>query len=174
MLGVITWVAGERGRWFRQADLAFGTDLARRAAVAIDDAHLHTQVRDVAFQLQHAVLRSSLPDMPGWQVAVRYLPAGRTEVGGDFYDVVMTCAGSGSMATSLGTAERICAMSGAAETPRPITSPTKYDLSSLVTLVYAVADPAHDEVHVINAGHPPPRCSCTQEAGPMTSPRMAR
>ena len=31
-----------------------------------------------------------------------------------------------------------------------------YDFHQLVTLVYAVADPARDEIVVANAGHPPP------------------
>jgi serine phosphatase RsbU (regulator of sigma subunit) len=33
---------------------------------------------------------------------------------------------------------------------------TAYDLGQLVTLVYLVADPGHDEVAMVNAGHPPP------------------
>jgi serine phosphatase RsbU (regulator of sigma subunit) len=32
----------------------------------------------------------------------------------------------------------------------------QYDFHQLVTLVYAVADPARDELVVANAGHPPP------------------
>ena len=32
----------------------------------------------------------------------------------------------------------------------------QYDIDQLVTMMYAVADPARDELHVANAGHPPP------------------
>ena len=174
VLGVITWVAGERGRRFDHNDLAFGVDLARRAAVAIDNAHLHSQVRDVAIQLQHAVLPSSLPDISGWQVAVRYLPAGRTEVGGDFYDVVPLVDGrvvafvGDVMGRGVAAASAMAQMRSALRTlvainPDPVSVMAgldrlfeQYDLSSLVTVAYAVADPARDQVHVINAGHPPP------------------
>ena len=52
VFGVITWVAGEGGRRFGAADLEFGEEIARRAAVAIDNAQLHSQVRDVALELQ--------------------------------------------------------------------------------------------------------------------------
>jgi serine phosphatase RsbU (regulator of sigma subunit) len=31
-----------------------------------------------------------------------------------------------------------------------------YDYTQLVTLVYVLADPATDQLHVVNAGHPPP------------------
>ena len=56
IFGVITWVAGEEGRRFSEADLAFGEDLAQRAAIAIDNAQLHSQVRTAALELQRAVL----------------------------------------------------------------------------------------------------------------------
>ena len=88
VFGVITWVAGEGGRRFGAADLEFGEEIARRAAVAIDNAQLHSQVRDVALELQEAVLPAALPEPDGWTTAVRYLPAGRTDAGGDFYDLV--------------------------------------------------------------------------------------
>ena len=44
------------GPALRPDDLAFGEDLARRAAVAIDNAQLHTEVREMAVRLQRAVL----------------------------------------------------------------------------------------------------------------------
>ena len=56
VLGVVTWVAGEQGRRFGPKDLAFGEDLARRAAVAIDNSQLHTERREMAVRLQRAVL----------------------------------------------------------------------------------------------------------------------
>ena len=88
VVGVITWVAGEGGRRFGTDDLAFGEDLARRAAVAIENAHLHTEVREMAFRLQRAILPERLPDIDGWQLAAHYAPAGRLDAGGDFYDVI--------------------------------------------------------------------------------------
>ena len=86
--GVISWVAGEGGRRFSEDDLTFGEDLAQRAAIAIDNAQLHSQMRTAALELQRAVLPDELPRVEGWSTSVQYHPAGRTEAGGDFYDVV--------------------------------------------------------------------------------------
>jgi serine phosphatase RsbU (regulator of sigma subunit) len=47
------------------------------------------QNRDVSHELQAALLPSSLPSIPGFELAARYQPAGEgLEVGGDFYDVL--------------------------------------------------------------------------------------
>ena len=45
-----------------EADLVFAEDLAHRAAQAIDNAHLHTQVRASALELTRAVLPEQLYD----------------------------------------------------------------------------------------------------------------
>ena len=95
VLGVITWVSAESERLYTDADLALAEDLAKRAAVAIDNAELHSETLAAAVQLQHAVLPESLPQVPGWEVASHYSPAGRTDVGGDFFDAVpLATAGS--------------------------------------------------------------------------------
>lgn len=173
-LGVISWVRGDDGRRFTASDLSFGEDLARRAAVAIDNSHLHSEVREVAIRLQRAVLPAELPPTPGWDAAVCYLPAGRTEVGGDFYDVVPL--GDGRVVVFVGdvmgrgvpAAAAMAQMRSAIRTliavdPHPQSVMAgldrlfeQYDLERLVTVAYAVADPARDCVHVINAGHPAP------------------
>ncbi len=172
--GVITWIAGEHGRRFTEADLAFGEDLARRAAIAIDTAQLHTQLRDSALELQKAVLPERLPDLPGWQTAVAYRPAGRTDAGGDFYDVVALSdgrvamfvgdvMGRGVQAASVMAQMRSAIRTLVALDPAPSAVMAGMDrvfdglqLDQLVTMVYAVADPNTDRLAVINAGHPPP------------------
>ncbi|HET7488100.1 MAG TPA: SpoIIE family protein phosphatase [Acidimicrobiales bacterium] len=54
----------------------------RRLQLALDDA------ASLAATLQQSLLPPHLPDMPGIQIAARYIPArGGTDVGGDFYDV---------------------------------------------------------------------------------------
>ncbi len=174
VLGVVTWVTGEHGRRFGPTDLAFGEDLARRAAVAIDNSLLHSQVRDVAVRLQRAVLPEALPDLPGWELAVRYLPAGRTEVGGDFYDVVPLAEDRVAvfvgdvMGRGVGAASAMAQMRSAIRTliavdPEPDFVMAgldklfaQYDLQRLVTVVYGIADPARGELRVVNAGHLPP------------------
>jgi serine phosphatase RsbU (regulator of sigma subunit) len=69
-------------------DIAFGMEVATHAAMALDNARLYEQQRDIAAILQQALLPRSLPEVAGAEVAVRHRP-GRTgtEVGGDFYDL---------------------------------------------------------------------------------------
>jgi serine phosphatase RsbU (regulator of sigma subunit) len=69
-------------------DLAFGMEVATHAAMALDNARLYEQQRDIAGILQQALLPRTLPEVAGAEVAVRHRP-GRTgtEVGGDFYDL---------------------------------------------------------------------------------------
>lgn len=174
VLGVITWVTGAERRPFGPEDLAFGEELARRAAVAIDNAQLHTELRDVALRLQHAVLPERLPDLPGWQTAVVYRPAGRTDAGGDFYDVVDL--GDGRVAVFVGdvmgrgvqAASVMAQMRSAIRTlialdPAPAAVLAgldlvfeRLDLEHLVTIAYGVADATAGTLELISAGHPPP------------------
>lgn len=174
VFGVITWVAGEGGRRFGPADLEFGEEIARRAAVAIDNAQLHSQVREVALELQRAVLPAALPAADGFRAAVRYLPAGRTDAGGDFYDLVPLeggrlavfvgdVMGRGVQATSVMAQMRSAMRTLIAIDPRPEALMTALDrvfealhVDQLVTTVYALADPGTDTVEVVSAGHPEP------------------
>lgn len=89
VLGAITFVSSsDSGRRYDEADLAFAEDLARRAAVAVDNARLYQERSSIARTLQGSLLPPSLPKMEGFEVAARYQPTGEgNEVGGDFYDV---------------------------------------------------------------------------------------
>jgi PAS domain S-box-containing protein len=90
-LGALTLVSSNPARQFDQGDLAFAGDLARRAAMAVDNARLYRERSRIAETLQHSLLPPTLPDIPGFQVAARYYPATEgTEVGGDFYDLFQT------------------------------------------------------------------------------------
>jgi serine phosphatase RsbU (regulator of sigma subunit) len=174
VFGVITWVTGEGGRRFGPDDLEFGEEIARRAAVAIDNAQLHSQVRDVALELQQAVLPAALPEVDGWRAAVRYLPAGRTDAGGDFYDLVPLdggrlamfvgdVMGRGVQATSVMAQMRSAMRTLIAIDPRPEAVMAGLDrvfetlhVDQLVTTVYALAESAGNRLEVVSAGHPEP------------------
>jgi PAS domain S-box-containing protein len=45
-LGVVTFVTAESGRLYNQSDLDFAEELARRAAIAIENAQLYTDLRE--------------------------------------------------------------------------------------------------------------------------------
>src|SRR3954471_2146896 len=86
--GALTFVGAESGRHFEAADVQLAEELARRAAVAIENSRLYTERTRIAHTLQVKLLPESLPEIPGVRLAARYRAAGElNEVGGDFYDV---------------------------------------------------------------------------------------
>jgi len=68
-------------------EVAVLEDVARRAALAIDNARIHDERRKIARTLQASLLPPTLPKVEGIGFAAEYVPTG-SEVGGDFYDVV--------------------------------------------------------------------------------------
>jgi serine phosphatase RsbU (regulator of sigma subunit)/PAS domain-containing protein len=88
----------ERGR-FDTADVDLLVAIARQGAQAIERARLYEERAYVARTLQAGLLPRALPDIPGIEVAVRYRPVGDgSEVGGDFYDLFETEAGTWMLA----------------------------------------------------------------------------
>jgi sigma-B regulation protein RsbU (phosphoserine phosphatase) len=70
-------------------EVAVIEDVARRAALAIENARIHEERRKVAHTLQQSLLPPVLPVVKGIGFAAEYVPTGdAAEVGGDFYDVV--------------------------------------------------------------------------------------
>ena len=93
MLGAISLLSETPFR-FDAMDVQLAEELARRAAVSIDNARLYTEHSRIAHTLQAGLLPRPLPAIPGLKLAARYRPAGElNEVGGDFYDVYLRSAG---------------------------------------------------------------------------------
>jgi serine phosphatase RsbU (regulator of sigma subunit) len=70
-------------------EIAVLEDVARRSALAVDNARIHAERRRVAHTLQQSLLPPVLPVVSGIGFAAEYVPTGDdAEVGGDFYDVV--------------------------------------------------------------------------------------
>jgi PAS domain S-box-containing protein len=100
-LGAITLVTAESGRRYDEGDLVFAQEIARRAALAVDNARLLGEIRRVATKLQESLLPPALPEIPGLEIEGRYRWGGQgNEVGGDFYDAFDT--GDGSWALAIG------------------------------------------------------------------------
>lgn len=174
VLGAITIVSAESGRLYDDSDLAVAEDLGSRAATAIDNAELHSQTQQIAVRLQHAVLPEALPAVAGWAVSTSYKPAGRTEVGGDFYDLlpqpdgrfavfVGDVMGRGVAAAANMAQVRAAVRAYVAIDPDPALVLSKLDLyfdryagAQLTTLYYALIDPASGVMLSANAGHLPP------------------
>lgn len=87
-LGAITLIQDISERRYDDQDLATAMSLADRAALAIDNARLHSTQTEVAHVLQRGLLPDREPQIAGVDIAARYLAAGEgIDVGGDFYDV---------------------------------------------------------------------------------------
>jgi PAS domain S-box-containing protein len=87
-IGALTLVSAESGRRFDEGDVEFAGQIADRAALAVESSRLYTERSHIASTLQQTLLPPSLPEVPGWEVAALYRPAGpESDVGGDFYDL---------------------------------------------------------------------------------------
>jgi PAS domain S-box-containing protein len=95
-IGAMSFFTAQSRRRLTDEDVALAEQLGGRAAVAVENSRLHTQLAEVAQTLQHSLLPSELPDVPGWEIAALYRPAEveqPIEVGGDFYEVIETGGG---------------------------------------------------------------------------------
>ena len=91
VLGALTLWILRSGRAFDETAKRTALRLSQRAALALDNARLHEEQSHIAAVLQHSLLPRSLPEIPGFEVASRFLAAGEAyEVGGDFYDAFRT------------------------------------------------------------------------------------
>jgi sigma-B regulation protein RsbU (phosphoserine phosphatase) len=87
-LGTLT-IGRPTGRPHNPEEIMVISDVARRAAPAIDNAQRHAAQVATSQALQQALLPRTLPDADGVEFAAAYLPASSSmDVGGDFYDVV--------------------------------------------------------------------------------------
>ncbi|HWT24427.1 MAG TPA: SpoIIE family protein phosphatase [Solirubrobacteraceae bacterium] len=162
-------------RRFGPADLPFLADVADRAALALENARLYEQQRDVAQVLQRSLLAGEPPRDPRFEVATYYRPAGETlEVGGDWYDcfpvsdgrvaiAVGDVVGRGIVAASamgqLRSAMR--ALAGADLGPRRVLERLDTFVEPLIAARFATV--AYAEIALDTgamtyacAGHPPP------------------
>jgi len=155
-------------------DLAFAMEVATHAAVALDNARLYEQQRDIAGILQGALIPRELIQIPGADVAARHR-AGMTgtEVGGDFYDlfevgghwmaVVGDVCGKGPEAAALTALARHTVRATARLGPAGAVARVHDAIrasgeSTYCTLCCAELRPTRDgmKVTVTTAGHPEP------------------
>jgi PAS domain S-box-containing protein len=168
-----TGVVGEAEVLVARRELV--ADIAARAALALDSARLYARQHEVAVTLQRSLLPQSLPSLPGWDLAARYLPgAAGTEVGGDFYEAVIRLDGRLVFAIGdvMGRGVRAAAVMGqvraalrgyALEGHSPATvlrrlnvMVTAMEDSSIVTCLVGTIDLSNGEVELASAGHLPP------------------
>ncbi|MFI9648252.1 SpoIIE family protein phosphatase [Streptomyces sp. NPDC052040] len=159
---------------FDQDDVVLATELAGRAAVAMDNARWFQSVRNTALTLQRSLLPEHPPHHPGLELAYRYQPAQATsEVGGDWYDVIPLEDDKTALVVGdvMGNGIDAAATMGRLRTATCAYADLDMDPGTLlqhldkitcdlehyiVTCVYAVYDPRSRLCHLANAGHMPP------------------
>lgn len=172
-VGLMTLVTADSRRRLTHDDLTLAEQLGRRAAVAVENARLHTTLARVADTLQQSLLPDELPDVPGWAAASLYRPAGaeqRIDVGGDFYEIfdsdgkwfvlVGDVTGNGVAAASLTARMRHGASIASRSEPQPAVILSRLDEALRQrpgdALCTALCLSLHDHHVVISsAGHPP-------------------
>jgi PAS domain S-box-containing protein len=84
-VGVLT-LYQDAGRVMSEADIRTAAEVAAQAGRAVDRVHRQSQQAQLAEALQRSLLTEP-PQLPGVEVAVRYVPAAEAaRVGGDWYD----------------------------------------------------------------------------------------
>ena len=88
-VGLLSIFNGASTRAFDDTEIATARDVAARAALALDNARLYAQQRELAEELQRSLLTPP-PEPDHVEVVVRYLAAARAaQVGGDWYDAFL-------------------------------------------------------------------------------------
>ena len=175
LLGILEVGASTAGHNFTDDDLRLLEFAGERMALAIDRARLHNETRHIAETLQRRLLPGRLPQIPGMELAARYLPGGPgAEVGGDWYDAIFhgdgrvgvvmgDVVGRGIDAASLMGQLRTAFRAYAIEDPSPAGvlgrlngAFSQFGPEQMATLVLLLFDPESSNVCIASAGHPPP------------------
>ena len=171
-IGALTMVEAESRRSFDRGDLEFAEQIAARAALAVESARLYSERSAIARTLQDSLLPEAIPEIPGWELAALYRPAGQeSEVGGDFYDfweidgewlmVIGDVTGKGVGAAAVTSLVRHTARAASEFDPRPAQVLARIDAalrrSPTVSLCTALCMRiAPDGATLAVGGHPPP------------------
>jgi serine phosphatase RsbU (regulator of sigma subunit) len=151
------------------------SQLATRAALAIDNAVTYERERRAALTLQHSLLPEISITVPGFSIATRYFAGAEgAQVGGDWYDAITLPDGrigvtvgdvmghglaSAALMGQVRAALRGIAATGSnpAEVLRLLDGVVQsLSETQLVTCAYGVYDPQTSTLTFASAGHPPP------------------
>lgn len=172
ILGVVSLYSIEKRR-YTSSEIHLLTTLAGQGSVALRNARTFEEHYNVAQMIHRSLLPEKMPDFPGVQFGVKYLPS--LEISGDYYDFLEFSS------TSLGIT--IADVSGKGTEAATFTAQGKYALKSyalidrdphrvlhrlnrflametplekFITMFYGVLDIKLREFHFSNAGHLPP------------------
>jgi PAS domain S-box-containing protein len=173
--GVIALSRGAGRPPFTAADVSMVEELGRRMGVGLANADTFTREHAIAETLQRSLLPDALPQIPGLDLAVRYLPATEgAAVGGDWYDAFPLARGRVGLVTGDVAGHNIASASTMGQVrgllrayaidslgPAYVLQRTNAAVAQLLpdalaSVVYIVLDPATGDLTYANAGHPPP------------------
>src|SRR4051812_9281670 len=197
-LGAMTFVWAESGRQYSTRELELAEEVGRRAGIALDHARqspareleraeevggrggialdharLFAREHATAATLQRALLPATLPELPSYELVVRYVPSdSRDHAGGDWYDAfelpdgrfgiaIGDVGGRGMEAAAtmgqIRNSLRAYAIKGAG--PAEVIDDLHVLVAAsagaitFVTVVYVVLDPSTGEGELASAGH---------------------
>jgi sigma-B regulation protein RsbU (phosphoserine phosphatase) len=172
LIGVLH-VGSVTPRRFTGSEQALLEGISRRMAHALAE-ELAASQQAAAGALQHSLLPSVLPTVPGLDLAARYLPAVGS-LGGDWYDVfsLPTADGQGRLAIVIGDVaghgldaaivmgrlrSAVRAYAVEFEDPADVLSRLDqmtrlFEPGSMATVLYAVIEPPYDQVWISSSGH---------------------
>jgi hypothetical protein len=175
VIGAVTLVSAGSGRRYQPEELALVEVLADPIAQVVSRGRRYDEQRGIAQILQTSLLPASLPEIPGITVAARYVPGTRgAEVGGDFYDVMLTPTGAVGMmvgdvaghdpaaAAAMGQLRAASrALAGQVRTPAELVDlmSSSWDLIGIdlmATVAYGRLNSTSGHLQLASAGHPPP------------------
>ena len=170
---------------YAQSDVAFLEDVTARAGAAVAHLRSYQQQHQIALNLQRALLPSTPPALPGFDVAARYVAGSSdVEVGGDWWDVhhlgdgrigigvgdvsgrgvaaavLMGQARSGMRAAAhanLGPGQILTVLDAQVQELVHVgTDPHEPMPPKFATAAYVIVEPADGgHLRIANAGHPP-------------------
>lgn len=182
LIGTLTLGTAWSRRRYRAHDAEFARVLSGRLALALDNAGLFADLEraqreraEIAATLQHGLRPPPLPEIPGWETAAMYRPAGaENQVGGDFYDafpipdgwmlVIGDVTGRGARAASVTAQARYTLRTAAWLSGDPLVALATLNTALLArpdsalcaVVALALSPSATEPVRLAVAGHLPP------------------
>ncbi len=172
ILGFTVWtrLAGS----FRETELLVGGQLAAQAALTMHGAYLFRREAATVDLLQRDMLAVEPPDLPGIEIAHRYLPGSpAARVGGDWFDTIRLRGGRVALIVGDVTGHGIRSAAAMGRLRTAMRTLVALDLppaevlhnldaialseeGTIATCLYCLYDPVARQCSIANAGHLPP------------------
>lgn len=176
VVAVVSFALQEDRPLWSEDDLHALRQIARYAGIALEHGLSYQATRKSALVLQRSLLTDP-PTVPGLQICARYRPAGRDEVGGDWYDAfqrgtdqlvlvigdvvghdITAAAAMGQLSATLRALALDRCDGPAAILDRLVAINTQLRITPFATLLIATLTRVDDRwtMRWASAGHPPP------------------